>query len=52
VAAGSAGQDDQQWAQPLATPRDDVLGDLIDERNGAFQTRAYDVIDGNQVRLD
>ncbi len=49
VSAGTAGEHDQQWAQPLATPGDDVLGDLVDERNRALQAGANHSVDGSEV---
>src|SRR5579872_4848752 len=52
VSAGAAGQHDQQRAQPLAAPGNDVLGDLVHQRDGALQPGADHLIDGAEVRLD
>ena len=52
VAAGPPGQHHQQRPQALAAAGDDVLGDLVDQRNGALQARADDGVDGVEVRLD
>ena len=42
AAAGAAGQHDEQRPQALAAPGDDVLGDLVDQRNGALEARPDD----------
>src|SRR5260370_16480086 len=52
MTAGSPDQDHQQRAQALAAAGDDVVRDLVHQRNRAFQTRADDAIDGFEVRLD
>ena len=52
VPAGAPGQHDQQRPQPLAAPGDDVLGDLVDERDGALQARADHLVHGAEVGLD
>jgi hypothetical protein len=49
VSAGTAGEYDQQGAEAFATAGDDVLGDLVDERDGALQARADDLIDAEEV---
>ena len=46
VAAGAAGQHHQQRPQALAAAGNDVLGDLVDQRDGAFQARADHVVHG------
>src|SRR6185437_14771119 len=50
--AGTASQYDEEWAQPLAAAGDDVVGDLVHQRNRALQARADHLVDGNEVRLD
>jgi hypothetical protein len=52
VSAGSADQDDQQWAQSLTTPCDDVVRDLVNQGYRTFETGPDDAVDGFEIRLD
>jgi hypothetical protein len=46
---GSTGQYDQERSQALAATGDNVIGDLIDQANGAVQSAAYRLINGRQL---
>ena len=42
----------QQRPQALAAARDDVLGDLVDERHRALQACTHDRVDGLEIALN
>ena len=51
-AAGSSGEHDQEWPQPLATAGDDVRRDLVDEGYATLQARSDHSIHGIEIALD
>jgi hypothetical protein len=52
VPTGSADQDDEQGAQPLAATCDDVVRDLVNEGYRTFEPGPDDAVDGFEIRLD
>ncbi len=49
LAAGAPCQHHEQGAQALAAAGNDVLGNLVYQRDGAFQACANDPVDGGEV---
>lgn len=52
VTASPTYENDKEWPQSLATPGDDVISDLVDQRHRTFKASANDAIDALQVRTD
>ena len=51
-APGVCHQQDEHWPDALAAGADDVIGDLVDERDVGLQLAADDGIDGLHVGCD
>jgi hypothetical protein len=49
---GTTCQHHDEWTQTFAAASDNVLGDLIDEWDGAFQAGADDLVDRRHVGSD
>ena len=52
IAAGARGEQEQRRSQALASPADDVFGDLADERDLGAKPLAQDRVHASEVGAD